>query len=107
MVYVHNKLKIFMVREKLQQYEGKKNNNKNSCIKKFSIQYISGNIVRSSFFWSLNQFIVFRIIDGYFPNWIFPFQISDFMELNISVGQRLWKDYLEAFHWEVPKPKPN
>ena len=37
MVFVHNKLKIFMVREKLQQYEGKKNNNKNSCIKKFSI----------------------------------------------------------------------
>ena len=36
MVYVHNKLKIFMVREKLQQYEVKKNN-KNSCIKKFSI----------------------------------------------------------------------
>ena len=37
MVFVHNKLKIFMVREKLQQYEGKKNNNKNSCIKKCSI----------------------------------------------------------------------
>ena len=37
MVFVHNKLKIFMVREKLQQYEVKKNTNKNSCIKKFSI----------------------------------------------------------------------
>ena len=36
MVYVHNKLKIFMVREKLQQYEVKKNN-KNSCIKNFFI----------------------------------------------------------------------
>ena len=37
MVFVHNKLKIFMVREKLQKYEVKKNNNKNSCIKTFSI----------------------------------------------------------------------
>lgn len=35
MVFVHNKFKIFMVREKLQQYEVKKNNNKNSCIKNF------------------------------------------------------------------------
>ena len=38
MVFVHNKFKIFMVREKLQQYEvKKKKNNKNSCIKNFSI----------------------------------------------------------------------
>ena len=37
MVFVHNKFKIFMVREKLQQYEVKKKNNKNSCNKNFFI----------------------------------------------------------------------
>ena len=35
MVYVHNKLKIFMVREKLQQYEVKKKTIKTPVLKIF------------------------------------------------------------------------
>ena len=35
MVFVHNKLKIFMVREKLQQYEVKKTPTKTPVLKNF------------------------------------------------------------------------
>lgn len=35
MVFVHNKLKIFMVREKLQQYEVKKKTTKTPVLKNF------------------------------------------------------------------------